>query len=242
MFKTLFEGMREGDLEDLVLPLVSVDEYESKIDGDAIVIGFYVSESDAAADLNRFLQRSAVELLDTEVSPAPDAQGYYMVFVELLNNDMLPDNVTTLLEEVAAVSNIESWKMQIRGIDELEPYCEKKLTRAIVDPEEDDLAESIRTFLTPSDLDDAVVWRKGLTLSGLTESYAFEIVGFGPVETVLRDHKLDEAAVSLSFDHVTRCCKIATMLGEGWAVHRVGDTDVFQHALSLDALVLRPKP
>lgn len=240
MFKTLFEGMREGDLEDLVLPLISIDEYESKIDGDAIVIGFYVSESDAADDLNRFLQRSAVELLDTEVSPAPDAQGFYMVFVELLNNEMLPDNVTTLLEEVAAVSNIESWKMQVRGLDDLEPYCEKKLARAIVDPEEDNLSESIRTFLTPSALEDAAIWRGDLTLRGLTESHAFQIVGFGPAEEVFRRHQIDESAVSLSFDHVSRCCKIAALLGEGWAVHRVGDLDVLQHAQSGDALILRP--
>ncbi|RYD66041.1 MAG: hypothetical protein EOP83_05980, partial [Verrucomicrobiaceae bacterium] len=122
MFKRLLEGMREGDLEDLILPLISVDEYESKIDDDAIVLGFYVSEADAAEDLNRFLQRSPIELLDTEISPAPDAQGFYMVFVELLNNKMLPENITALLEEVAAVSNIESWKMQVRGFDDLEAY------------------------------------------------------------------------------------------------------------------------
>lgn len=92
----LTEGMRRGDLADLVLPLISVDEYDSKVDEkEAIVFGFYVHDRGAADDLNRFLQKSAVPLLDTEVSPAPDQHGFYMVFIEFLDNDRLPQNVAT---------------------------------------------------------------------------------------------------------------------------------------------------
>ena len=38
----LNEGLKELDLQDLVLPLVSVDEYESKIDEEAIVVAFFI--------------------------------------------------------------------------------------------------------------------------------------------------------------------------------------------------------
>src|ERR1700733_10450117 len=93
----LLEGMREGDLADLVLPMISVDEYSSKIDNDqAIVVGFYVHEEMAARDLNRFLQKSAVPLLGTDVSPAPDSHGYFMVFCEMMDNDRLAQNVQAI--------------------------------------------------------------------------------------------------------------------------------------------------
>jgi hypothetical protein len=55
----LYEGMWSGDLADLVQPLVSIDEYASKIDPNAIAVGFYVQDKDAADDLNRFIQKVA---------------------------------------------------------------------------------------------------------------------------------------------------------------------------------------
>lgn len=129
--RKLKEGMRAGDLEDLLLPLVSVDEYESKIDDTAIVIGFFVHERDAAEDLNRFIQRSPVEILDCEISPAPDMQGFYMVFVEFLGNSQFARNVTDLLGEVAGLANIEEWKMQARGQDGLTPFTTESLEKAV---------------------------------------------------------------------------------------------------------------
>jgi len=74
----LREGLREGDLADLVLPMISVDEYESRIDkSQAIVIGFYVQDENAANDLNRFVQKSALPLLGTEVSRARSARVFH---------------------------------------------------------------------------------------------------------------------------------------------------------------------
>ena len=79
----LNEGLRPDDLEDLVLPILSIDEYESKIEDDGIVVGFYTQYKDPANDLNRFIQKSAIDILDSEVSPAPTEDGYFIVFVEL---------------------------------------------------------------------------------------------------------------------------------------------------------------
>lgn len=119
MTKTLNEGMRSGDLEDLVLPMLTVDEFNSKVGDDAIVFGFYVNDRDAAMDLNRFIQKSPVKLLDTEISPAPDQRGFYLVFFEILLNDRMPEQVEELLKEVKPLVKIEKWKLQIRGQEDL---------------------------------------------------------------------------------------------------------------------------
>src|ERR1700722_8534394 len=97
----LREGMRKGDLTDLVLPLISCDEYVSQLDqSECIVFGFYVHDEDAANDLNRYLQKSAMPILDTKVSPAPDQHGYFMVFVELMNNSRLPEIMKSILADI----------------------------------------------------------------------------------------------------------------------------------------------
>lgn len=123
----LLEGMWSGDLADLVQPLVSIDEYKSKIDISAIAIGFYVTDKDAAGDLNRFIQKSPVSLIDTDVSPAPDQRGYYLVFVEIENNDRLVSSITSVLDEVGALASIDSWKMKVRNQKEMLPYDQEKL-------------------------------------------------------------------------------------------------------------------
>lgn len=232
----LLEGMRGGDLEDLVLPLISVDEYESKIDDDSIVVAFYVSEHGAAEDLNRYLQRSPIELLDTEISPAPDAQGYFMVFVELLRNKTFSENVTALLEEVAPLTNIDNWKMQVRGQDDLIPFDEQTL-RKIVDPENAALAESIYAFLKPSDLTDALVDEGMIRISGGHRTHTFEIIAFG--EDAMSQAGLMESAVSMKLDHVATSHHLATLLGAGWSVAFIGGHNVVQHCEHRDTLILK---
>lgn len=126
---TLNEGMLGGDLEDLVLPMLSVDEFASKVGDDAIVFGFYVSDREGAVDLNRFIQKSPLKILDTEISPAPDQRGFYVVFFEVLLNDRLPEVVTELLKEIEPLVMIEKWKMQIRGQQDLITFSTKTLTK-----------------------------------------------------------------------------------------------------------------
>lgn len=127
----LSEGLRAGDLEDLVLPLVSIDEFQSKIsDGDdVVVVGMYVQDADAADDLNRFVQKSAIDILDTERSPAPDQSGYFYVFVEFPNNARLGDNIASLLEEIGPLVGVEKWQIRLRGAADIMPFDNEKLDR-----------------------------------------------------------------------------------------------------------------
>lgn len=136
----LFEGMWSGDLEDLVLPMINVDQFGSKVSDSAVVVGFYVNDKDAANDLNRFLQKSPITLLDTDVSPAPDLNGYYYVFVELLFDQRFGEFVKKLLDEVAPLANIKKWKMRVRGSD-MADFDEKKLYDTVKEKRRDDAAK-----------------------------------------------------------------------------------------------------
>ena len=123
----LFEGMWANDLEDLIQPIVSIDEYESKVDDDAVAIAFYVGDKDAADDLNRFIQKSAVPLIDSDVSPAPDQRGFYLVFAEIAANDRMVGNIAHICEEVGQLSGITEWQMSVRGLTKTVPFDIKKV-------------------------------------------------------------------------------------------------------------------
>ena len=123
----IFEGLVKGDLDGLVLPVVSIDEYESKLDSSFIVVGFYVTEKDAANDLNRFIQKSTVDLMDTEISPASDEDGFYLVFVEFERNEDFPYNITQLLEQIENLVGIDEWQAIYYGFEKHYDLNEKTI-------------------------------------------------------------------------------------------------------------------
>lgn len=238
--KNLTEGMRAGDLEDLVLPLVSVDEFESKVDDDAMVFGFYVADHDAAQDLNRFIQKSPVPILDTEVSPAPDEHGYYFVFFEILRDDDLADNVSQVLDEVCELAKIDHWQLRVRGVKGLQPFSKKVLRRLPGDAEgeEDELQEHILEFLKPSGLTDATLDGDKLVLEGMGHIGTFKVVAFGPADEVASALALTEAARDMRMDDVVKEMRLARMMGEGWSIGRSGGLSVLQHEENSKILVL----
>lgn len=143
----LSEGMWVGDLTDLVQPLISVDEYKSKIDDTAIVIGFYIQDRDAADDLNRFIQKSPVSFVDCEVSPAPDQRGYYIVFVELPYNDRMVANIGSLLSEISPLVGIENWQVKCRNLKGIVRFDSDKLERVLKANHLSDKIKSLKVML-----------------------------------------------------------------------------------------------
>lgn len=236
----LREGMRSGDLEDLVLPLVSVDEFESKVDDDAIVLGFYVSDHDAANDLNRFIQKSPVPILDTEVSPAPDEHGYYFVFFEIIKDNDLAKNVKQVLDEVSELAKIDNWRLRVRGVKDLMSFNKKVFFQLPGDKEKDvdAIHESILRFLTPSGLTNARLDGDLIRLEGMGHISDFKVVAFGPMAEVDSRFGLIESARDVSLEGIAREMRLTRMLGEGWAVGRIGGLSVLQYEEADELLVL----
>ena len=85
----LDEGLKPNDLEHLILDKVSLDEFEPK-SGESkniLVMGLYAVDEEPARDLSRFIERGYIDVIDTEVSPGPDEDSNYMVFVEIDKNN-----------------------------------------------------------------------------------------------------------------------------------------------------------
>lgn len=227
----LAEGMRSGDLEGIVLPLISVDEYESNIDDNAVVIGFFVHDQQAARDLNRFIQKSSMDFLDAEISPAPDQRGYFMVFVEFLLNETFPETVMALVKEISPLVGITSWKAQVRGLHDEQRLTVEVLRKIPVDA----IDESVGAFLADSALNECRVGKDRIRLSATGFLVEARIVGFGELRKTLTRHGLSAAPV-IPQDQDAHT--ITRMLGIGWQASRVGTAIAIEHANDPRVLLL----
>lgn len=231
----LNEGLKENDLADLVLPLISVDEYESKIDDDAIVIGFYVQDNDPAQDLNRFIQKSAVNLLDTDVSPAPNEDGYFLVFVELMRDSALPGKIMDILESLEGLTAIRAnqWKFKPYGhTDMFDANRETLRDQVDLQPnsedDEDELGD-LGEFFKPSLLDDMQILGESITLHRRGYQRTMQLLAFGDPTMVYEGLHLLGAPVRLDEGSRLSTSQLRFYLGEGWTVDMVGDVAILSH-------------
>lgn len=150
MYNKLNEGLTFNALEDLVLPLITIDQYESKIsDRRVIVTGFYVDDQDPADSLSSFIDRSSHLILDTEVSPNPAINGKYIVFVEIQRDENFPKILIDLLKDIKSLCKIDlsSWMFDAPDLSDPLPVTFENLKNNII-LDQDDILE------LPSDIDE----------------------------------------------------------------------------------------
>jgi hypothetical protein len=248
--RKLLEGMWAGDLNDLISAVVSIDEFKSKIDSNAIVIGFFIRDVDAAGDLNRFIQKSTVDILYSEVSPAPDQKGFYIVFVEMLRNDKIVKNICDLVEEVTLLTNIESWKASVYGVEkniDLSPEeLEKamKLSHKVSDTNRDEkivtitkkvdkLSKRLSTALRRlkrTALENVSIYNGSILIEDRCCRGLFDVGHIGSPS------ELDNGGLSLSFKSLSECRNLAVGFGENWDIFKINESYV-AHDLIDDVVI-----
>ena len=110
----LDEGLRENDLDDLVLSTITIDDFEPKSgsEEEVVVVTFRAKDDEPANDLASFIEKGTHDILDTEVSPSVDDDGNYLVFVEMKREADLFENVKKLIGDVMRLVNIDTWQFQ----------------------------------------------------------------------------------------------------------------------------------
>lgn len=112
-------ALRPDILKDLIHPIISVDEYTSKIGENNVVVAFQVLDNfDAAYDLSSFIEKSPIEVLDTEASETPNVDGRYVVFSEFERNGEFPEKLLKLLKTIENICPNPGWKIQLYGIND----------------------------------------------------------------------------------------------------------------------------
>jgi hypothetical protein len=110
------EGLEAGDLERLVSPTISIDEYKSKMgsDDEIVVLSFVVQGKEPALDLVNFVEKSYEWVVDADVSSGEVFDGSYIVFVEVDREPTVPDNIIELLEDLKNLTefDVTDWKIK----------------------------------------------------------------------------------------------------------------------------------
>ncbi len=155
----LNEGLEHGDLRRLVYPIISIDEYKSKMgeDADIIVLAFKVLGKDPSNDLMEFIERGYDFVLDADVSSGEDSDGNWLVFVEMERSRLRAKDIVRLIEEILNLTeqNMEDWNftykdsrvpfaIDVENIQEQVPLSPKQYRERFGDKDMDKLKENAR--------------------------------------------------------------------------------------------------
>lgn len=236
-------SLKEGDLKNVVLKKLSIDEFEPKT-GDAkdvLVLGFQVLENNVGDDLYGFLNGAIVEVRDIEVSPNPNDDGYYMVFVEMDRKDGVVEDIKTLIRDTERLTGKLAWEAKTYLNDDYLPLSEDEIYEYIItDPanyvtreefetqraakfeeqkrlEEEaavlDNTNQVLEFLRPTNLLQAGIADGKLHIQDSRNVITLEFVDFGFAEEVMHKLGIKESAIKADFDRVL-FSKLKDMLGE----------------------------
>lgn len=128
-----------GEMENLVTPVISVDQYVPKIGepNETVVVAYEVSYEQPARDLSNLIETDIIESLDVDISQGPNADGKYMVFVEFERNPDLYENIVGITKIVSNVSGITDWKFSYyKGDGPIELNDENLRSMVLDNPEQ----------------------------------------------------------------------------------------------------------
>ena len=129
------ENLEKGDLKRLVHPELHIDEYKSKMgsDADVCVVSFKVSGKEPSADLVSFIEKGYDWVLDADVSSGEKEGGDYLVFVELVRDKDLADNIYRMMDEVMNLTEQElvDWRVRYQKSTEDHEFSAENLAKLI---------------------------------------------------------------------------------------------------------------
>jgi hypothetical protein len=127
MNKILNEGLDYHDLEGIVLPRLTVDEYAAQMgkDSEIVTLAFIVKNKQAGEDLSDWFERGYDFVLDAQVSDGELTTGTYLVFVEMNRRTSVPERIVTLLDDLETLTDIplKDWTVIVDD-EEYEPDAE----------------------------------------------------------------------------------------------------------------------
>lgn len=230
----LTEGLRSGDLIDLIMPDISIDEFESKIMDDAIVVGIKVTDKEPAEDLSRYIERSGIDLLDTDVSPGPDEDGYYYVFIEFMRDKKFPNKLDKIISITEKLTDITEWQIKAYHLDEAFDYSEEAV-RKNIRLQSQQVEEAIINYVANSVTNTVKLRENKLYLDNLK----YEIISFGNDLNLYSAFKFPFKPLRLDETAQRSISIIQNKLGDNWSVKQIDEYLLCQHHNSTDLLILK---
>ncbi len=114
MFKNIVESFEVGDLINVLIPELRIDEFQSKLgtNDKNIVVAIPLNDKTAASDLVEFLEVGFEFILDADISASEVEPQTYLVFFELLRRSTAPKQLCKIIDDLSASCNYKrkNWK------------------------------------------------------------------------------------------------------------------------------------
>lgn len=130
--------VKYGEMENLVTPIISIDEYKPKIGeaNETVVVAFEVAFEQPAKDLSNLIETDVTEQLDVDISQGPNKNDKYMVFVEFERNNELSEKIMNIVKVASQVTGITEWKYSYYKGDGTQDLTEDNLSSTIITDQE----------------------------------------------------------------------------------------------------------
>lgn len=141
----LIEGLRSGDLKDMISHKFTIDQYKSKmgLDNDIMVLAFRIKEKYPAIDAMEFCEKSFSFILDADISTGEEEDGQYCLFVELDRSPKTVDQIDEILKGFEKLCGCDSWRFKyFKDIDSHE--FSKEAIKDFVPLTPDDYKERVK--------------------------------------------------------------------------------------------------
>jgi hypothetical protein len=216
-------GLRYLELESMILPIISIDEFEPKTGSteEVIVVAFFAKDELPAYDLDDFIDKGIIDFLDSEVSPNPNEQGQYLIFIEFKRQPNFWNKLFALVKDIENVTGKVDWKVQPYLVDRLYKLNDVELQQVVVTKEEDYVARSeyeatVEDYVHDSDLLTFEHKDNSITVGGRYGNLLLEFVDFGDTEAVSKKLRLDDKHINLETSATTTALR--SMFGKQWDV------------------------
>lgn len=254
-------GLKHLDLEDMITSKISLDEFEPKTGKieDVIVIGFHAKEEIAGNDLYEFMNSGRFKINDVEVSPNPNPENLFMVFIEIPRNDDILPTLKEMVEDIENLTGKLKWRVTTHLTDDYYPLNDPQLEQYIItnpenymDRKEFEAAQqenymeakrksqeakenAVLEFLKGSTLQHASIKENVLNLGTPRGIAQLRLVSFGKSDKVMKRLNIHESAIKEQ-DVTLRIFN--GMLGEMKA-EAIGDYIVIYHPHQENVLVTK---
>ena len=214
------EGLQAGDLEGVVSPRFSIDQYKSKMgdDKNILVLGFVVDGQAPAKDLERFAEVGYSAILDADATPGTLEDGKHRVFVEFARTPEVIKQITGFLEDLKKLTNIKEFEYTYHKGKNATMVSAGTMGEAVpTTPEayeqrvnEMKVSEA-RKFFDRYDMIECKINKSIMSVkkSGAGQELKFEIHKFGPTDDIMKEAK----AFKIDMDSIAECTHLTKYFG-----------------------------
>lgn len=105
----LKEGLDHLDMENQVIPTVSVDEYVAKMGAnkDIVTLAFIVKSQEVGKDLVEWFENGYDYVLDASTSSGELEPYRWLVFVEMSRRSTVPSRIIEMLSDLKTLTNLK---------------------------------------------------------------------------------------------------------------------------------------